>query len=184
MASEIEICPLRGLNDFLLESARFQVPNFKDLDKWENRIINNLLYYQTNYMVSAIIIFLFVGIMSPGKMLCGMLAICVAFSIFYYITNSKAAATRFKKNHPLISLRNNFCRYTITCGYFIVYVLGSVFVFLFGIVLPIIVVLIHASLRLRNMKNKLANKMESVGLRKTPMSIFLETIGKESGSGL
>ncbi|KAG1683576.1 PRA1 family protein 3 [Nymphon striatum] len=145
MASEIEICPLRGLNDFLLESARFQVPNFKDLDKWENRIINNLLYYQTNYMVSAIIIFLFVGIMSPGKMLCGMLAIC---------------------------------------GYFIVYVLGSVFVFLFGIVLPIIVVLIHASLRLRNMKNKLANKMESVGLRKTPMSIFLETIGKESGSGL
>lgn len=61
MATEVEISPLRGLNDFLLESARFQMPNYKDLDKWANRVINNLLYYQTNYLVTSVIIFLVVG---------------------------------------------------------------------------------------------------------------------------
>lgn len=59
--SELEIPPLRGLDDFLLESARFQIPNFKDLDKWGNRVVNNLFYYQTNYFFTSVIIFLIVG---------------------------------------------------------------------------------------------------------------------------
>lgn len=59
--AEIEVSPLRGLSDFLLESARFQVPNYKDPDKWAKRIINNLLYYQTNYFVTSVVVFLIVG---------------------------------------------------------------------------------------------------------------------------
>jgi hypothetical protein len=58
---EVEISPLRSLDDFLLESARFQIPNFKDLEKWGNRVIKNLLYYQTNYFVLAVVIFILVG---------------------------------------------------------------------------------------------------------------------------
>ena len=57
----MEVSPLRSLDDFLLESARFQIPNFKDFEKWGNRVINNLLYYQTNYFLLAIIIFVLVG---------------------------------------------------------------------------------------------------------------------------
>ncbi len=45
---ELELPPLRSLNDFILDSARFQIPNLKDLDKWGNRVVNNMLYYQTN----------------------------------------------------------------------------------------------------------------------------------------
>lgn len=59
--SEFEISPLRTLDDFLLESARFQVPNIKDMDKWGNRVINNLLYYQTNYFLMSVLMFLIVG---------------------------------------------------------------------------------------------------------------------------
>lgn len=59
--SEFEISPLRSLDDFLLESARFQVPNIKDMDKWGNRVINNLLYYQTNYFLMSVLMFLIVG---------------------------------------------------------------------------------------------------------------------------
>lgn len=58
---EVEVSPLRSLDDFLLESARFQIPNFKDFEKWGNRVINNLLYYQTNYFLLAVIIFVLVG---------------------------------------------------------------------------------------------------------------------------
>jgi len=40
---------------------------------------------------------------------------------------------------------------------------------------------IHASLRLRNLRNKIANRMEQVGLKKsTPMGIVLNSLGFEA----
>lgn len=53
--------PLRGLNDFLLEPSRFQLPNFNDFEKWGNRVVNNLIYYQTNYLYMWISIMIIVG---------------------------------------------------------------------------------------------------------------------------
>ncbi|CAM1323046.1 ARL6IP5 (predicted) [Pycnogonum litorale] len=171
MAAEVVVSPLRGLNDFLLDSARFQIPNVKDLDKWANRVVSNLLYYQTNYFLTAVIVFLVVGLMYPEKMLFGMFAIGVAFGIFYYVTNKNNAATRFKKEHPIINLLLIFGG-----GYFIVYVFGAVLVFIVGILLPLAIIFTHASFRLRNMRNKLSNKMESVGLKRTPMGILLDAV--------
>ncbi|XP_022250987.1 PRA1 family protein 3-like, partial [Limulus polyphemus] len=110
----------------------------------------------------------------PAKMLCGMIAISVAFGLFYYVTNTKRSATRFKQDHPVISLTVIF-----SGGYFIVYMLGAVIVFLFGIGLPLLLMIIHASMRSRNLRNKLTNKIETVGLRKTPMGVFLEALGQE-----
>ena len=60
-SGQLEIAPLRTLDDFLTDSARFQVPNFRDLDKWGNRVFNNLVYYQTNYFLMAIALFALVG---------------------------------------------------------------------------------------------------------------------------
>lgn len=84
------------------------------------------------------------------------------------------SATQFKKNHPVLGIL-----LILGGGYFIVYMLGSVLVFLFGILLPICIVFIHSSMRLRNIKNKLSNKIETIGLKKTPMGIFLESLGME-----
>ncbi|KAH8020561.1 hypothetical protein HPB51_002510 [Rhipicephalus microplus] len=117
-------------------------------------------------------------ILHPSKMLCGMLAVTVAFGLFYYITNSKRAAIKFKRDHPILSIL-----IILTGGYFIVHVLGSVVVFLFGILLPIVLVFIHASMRLRNIKNKLTNKIETIGLKKTPMGLFLDALGQEQEAG-
>lgn len=41
------------------------------------------------------------------------------------------------------------------------------------------VILSHASLRLRNMKNRLENKIESAGLKKTPMGIILDLLDQQ-----
>lgn len=41
------------------------------------------------------------------------------------------------------------------------------------------VILIHASLRLRNMKNRLENNIESVGLKKTPMGILMDLLDQQ-----
>jgi hypothetical protein len=42
-----------------------------------------------------------------------------------------------------------------------------------------VVSFIHASMRLRNVRNKLVNKMEVIGLKRTPMGLFLEALGME-----
>jgi len=58
---KVEFAAMRPLDDFLLQSARFQLPNFKDPGRWANRVTSNLLYYQTNYFVTALVVFLIVG---------------------------------------------------------------------------------------------------------------------------
>ncbi|KAG7171625.1 PRA1 family protein 3-like [Homarus americanus] len=170
----ITVAPLRSLDDYLMESARFQVPNFKDTDKWGNRVIQNLLYYQTNYFLTYFVVFTVVGIIHPTKMFCGMTAVGIAFGLFYYLTNNKQPAVDFKKSHPILSL------IILVLGvYFIVYLLGSVVVFLMGILLPIMVIFAHASMRLRNLKNKLMNKVEYLGFKRTPMGVILDALGLE-----
>jgi len=172
--SEFEIAPLRTLDDFLLESARFQIPNVKDLEKWGNRVTSNLLYYQTNYFLLSIMIFLIVGVIHPTKMACGFLVTGIIFLVFCYVTNERASASQFKRKHPIISVL-----LILTGGYFVTYMLGSLLVFFLGILLPISVAFIHASLRLRNLKNKITNRVETLGLKRTPMGIFLEELGLE-----
>jgi len=41
------------------------------------------------------------------------------------------------------------------------------------------VVILHASLRLRNVKNKIAGKVEYIGICRTPMGLVLEALGME-----
>jgi len=83
-------------------------------------------------------------------------------------------AAQFKKDYPLVGVF-----LILIGGYIIVYFLGSVIVFLFGVLLPIGLTFIHSSMRLRNMKNKITNKIELIGLKKTPMGMFLESLGME-----
>lgn len=58
---QLKLAAIRSLDDFLLGGARFQAPPMKDLEKWNNRVLSNLLYYQTNYLVLLTVVFLLVG---------------------------------------------------------------------------------------------------------------------------
>ena len=57
----VEVAPFRSIDDFIKDSARFQVPNLKDPARVVNRIVNNLLYYQTNYFILVLVLFALVG---------------------------------------------------------------------------------------------------------------------------
>ncbi|KAK0173849.1 hypothetical protein PV328_006992 [Microctonus aethiopoides] len=175
----VELPPLRSLDDFILESARFQIPNVKDLDKWGNRVVQNLLYYQTNYFMMSVIIFLIVGIIHPGKMLLGMIAMTIVIGIFIYVSTEGRAIHNFKKQNPLAGVI-----IILLGGCFVTYTLGSLLVFLIGILLPFSVTFVHASLRLRNLRNKLVNKIEGIGLKRTPMGLFLEHLDDVTGMNL
>ncbi|MED6240159.1 PRA1 protein 3 [Ataeniobius toweri] len=59
--AKVELVPLRSWDDFFPGSERFAKPDFTDMTRWNNRVVSNLLYYQTNYLVLAIAVFLIVG---------------------------------------------------------------------------------------------------------------------------
>lgn len=176
--NDVELAPLRPLTDFLLDSARFQMPQFTDNEKWANRVLNNLLYYQSNYFLSALLIFALIGLLHPVQILLGFAALGLAFGAFVYFTKNQSKARRFKHDHPVVCVAA-----VVAAGYFVVYMFGAVLVFIFGIALPLLLILIHASLRLRNFRNKLANKLEFVGLKRTPMGLILEGLGQEQEAG-
>jgi Flp pilus assembly protein TadB len=119
-----------------------------------------------------------IGIIHPVQIVLGFVALALVFGLFVYFTKNQYKARRFKHDHPIVCVAA-----VLAAGYFVVYMFGAVLVFIFGIALPLLLIMIHASLRLRNFKNKLANKMEFVGLKRTPMGIILEGLGQEQEAG-
>lgn len=61
MAAGMELATFRQWDDFFPGADRFAKPDMTDLTKWNNRVISNLLYYQTNYFAVVIVVFLIVG---------------------------------------------------------------------------------------------------------------------------
>lgn len=64
-------------------------------------------------------------------------------------------------------------------GYSLVYVFDCVLIFLLATLFPVLLMFLHASTRQRGLKNKIADKLDSLGLKKTPMGIFLDYLGQE-----
>ena len=83
MASDLSLAPIRSLDDFLLSLNRFHLPQFKDLEKWNKRVVYNLHYYQTNYFVTAIMIFTLIGyLLTTSSALLQMLLFLKKFFLF------------------------------------------------------------------------------------------------------
>ncbi|XP_028679872.1 PRA1 family protein 3-like [Erpetoichthys calabaricus] len=172
--ADLEFAPLRQWDDFFPGTDRFAKPDFGDLAKWNNRVVSNLLYYQTNYLVASLVVFLAVGFLNPLGMILGCVLVTVVFIGSVRAGENKEIIKNFKKNNPTI-----FVVLVLVASYFLISVFGDVMVFIFGITFPLLLILIHASLRLRSMKNKMENKMEGVGLKKTPMGVILDSLGQQ-----
>lgn len=53
----MKLAPVRTFNDFLLDTNKYLAPPLNDLKRFNNRCISNLLYFQTNYIALAAVIF-------------------------------------------------------------------------------------------------------------------------------
>lgn len=137
-------------------------------------MVSNLLYYQTNYLVVAATVFSIVGFLNPLNMLLGMVVVILVFTAFVWASHNKDFIRKFKKHYPAA-----FVVTIMVLSYFLISIFGGVMVFLFGITFPLFLMFLHASLRLRNIKNKVENKMESIGLKKTPMGIILDLLEQQ-----
>ncbi|KAF7243887.1 PRA1 family protein 2 [Varanus komodoensis] len=176
--SEVRLPPVRPLDDFLLGSTRLAPPDLRDLQRWHNRVINNLLYYQSNYLLVLGAGLLLGGYFCPVLTLLSGALITLMFLGFVWAAENKAPVRRFRRNNP------GTCVLAIlAAAYFLVSLFEGSATFLFFIALPIMLILSHASLRLRNLKNKIENKIESIGLKRTPMGLLLEALGQEQEAG-
>ncbi|XP_069592624.1 PRA1 family protein 3 [Ranitomeya imitator] len=171
---DVLVAPLRAWDDFFPGSDRFSRPDFQDISRWNNRVISNLLYYQTNYLALAAAVVCLVGFLSPLNMLLGASIVVLVFLGFVWTSHNKDAVRKFKKQYPTL-----FIMSIMLSSYFVISMFGGVMVFMFGITFPLLLMFVHASLRLRNIKNKVENKFENIGLKKTPMGIVLDALEQE-----
>ncbi|KAI4824055.1 hypothetical protein KUCAC02_012598 [Chaenocephalus aceratus] len=174
MAAKMELAPLRQWDDFYPGTDRFAKPEFGDVTKWNNRVISNLMYYQTNYFAAAVVVFLIVGFLNPFGMFLGGVVVALVFMGSVWAGENQAMVKNFKKKNPSV-----FVICVMVTSYFLLSLCGGVLVFMFGITFPLLLILIHASLRLRNMKNKMENRIEGVGLKKTPMGIIMDLLDQQ-----
>ncbi|CAL8337151.1 unnamed protein product [Merluccius merluccius] len=172
--ARLELTPLRPWDDFFPGQDRFSRPDHRDLAKWNNRVINNLLYYQTNYIAMAVAVFLLVGFLNPVGMFMGMAVVAAVFIGSVWAGDNRAVIRNFKKQNPAA-----FVVAVMVVSYMLMSLVGGVMVFMSGITFPLAMMFAHASFRLRNMKNKLENKIEGAGLKKSPMGILLEALGQQ-----
>ena len=99
----------------------------------------------------------------------------LVFGASMMLQTKQVEVRNFKKNHPLIM--TSIC---FLMGYYLIYKITSIFVFFAGVILPTAFIVVHASLRMRNVMNKMTNVGNVLGFTKqTPMGFILETIGIE-----
>ncbi|XP_062049308.1 PRA1 family protein 3-like [Lepus europaeus] len=174
---DVNIAPFRAWDDFFLGSDRFARPDFRDISKWNNRVVSNLLYYQTNYLVMAAVMISIVGFLSPFNMILGGIVVVLVFTGFVWAAHNKDILHRMQKQYP-----TTFVMVVTLASYFLISMFGSVMVFVFGITFPLLLMFTPASLRLQNLKNKLENKMKGIGLKRTPMGIVLGALEQQEGN--
>lgn len=174
MGIECELPPLRTLDDFLMGSARFQMPNVQDLDKWGNRVTKNLLYYQTNYFVMAIIVSLLFVLYNPLLTISGLCAFVIIIAAVVVINPNQIQGQPQHEKFPGSTgwMYLGGIIFTITL---VLYLFQSIMYVTLLVLLPFCMAFVHASFRLRNLRNKLSNAIDERS-RYTPMGVFLEAM--------
>ena len=90
------------------------------MQKFQNRIVSNLIYYQTNYGISALGIFGLITFMNPFKMSVGILTMALIFGLLYYLDASQIQVKKVKKDHPTLVMLGTFL-----AAYFFIHLVSS-----------------------------------------------------------
>lgn len=126
-----DLAPVRNLHDFIADTARFQLPNFGDLEKWGNRVVNNLLYYQTNYFLIALIILLSMTLAYPLSMFVGFSVTALGYISYNHMSHIEGTVKTFKDTHPLAAFGS-----VAAVSIFVLYLLGFLVIFSLSLLLP------------------------------------------------
>ncbi|OUC46826.1 PRA1 family protein [Trichinella nativa] len=108
----------------------------------------------------------------PRDMLLGLIATVLSVGAIYITSTSQADVVKVKKDHPLVCLA-----IIVSSMYILFQMFDAVMFAVFALLMPALLILFHASCRLRNVRNKIENKIEALGVKKSPMGHMLEMCG-------
>uniref|UniRef100_A0A1L8DF06 PRA1 family protein n=1 Tax=Nyssomyia neivai TaxID=330878 RepID=A0A1L8DF06_9DIPT len=165
--TDLQFAPLRDLNDFVLSSASFGLPTVNDLEKWGNRVVKNLLYYQSNYFCTAAVIWVLLLLLNPRELLqAALVAVGAAGGTKIVLLRHGDIFGGFRRIVGVVCV----------ISLLILYLMDLILFVLLTVLLPFSVIFVHASLRLRNTKSKAVNTFQATQLKKTPMGVFLNAM--------
>lgn len=125
-------------------------------------MVQNFLYYQTNYFVITAVVYALFIFINPQKTMLGLAVLGALIWIVWQYTPNLPNRQENDKKLGMI------CGVIATCFVGLVAFSAVAYVLLM-LLLPIVFAFGHASFRLRNIKNRVANLAIFDGLNKTPM---------------
>lgn len=143
----------------------FSAPDYTNLERWNNRVVQNFLYYQTNYFAITAAIYALFLFINPQKTTLGLI---VLGGLIWIICQYSPNLPNRQENDKKLGL---MCGVVVVCFIGLVAFSAVTYVLLM-LLLPIAFSFVHASFRLRNIKNKVANLTLLVGLKSTPMDFL------------
>ncbi|KAM3725837.1 PRA1 family protein [Dirofilaria immitis] len=129
----IQVPPLRSVREFFCDKSRFEIPPFRDLPKWNNRMLSNLLYYQTNYFAFMSLIILICASVQLRDVFIGLVAIISVAAVLIFSLSTKSTFAQARHDHTFITLGAMLLSF-----YFFVYAIVPVITVLFTISLPLL----------------------------------------------
>ncbi|KAA0189636.1 hypothetical protein FBUS_11452 [Fasciolopsis buskii] len=161
--------PLRSYQEFLGGAARFSVPTDSS---WRNRLLANLVYYQSNYFLISICLFALFGLQNPTSLLIGLELTFVPVVLFMLADVSPQAVRNPKVAVPVI----------VVLSFLLLYCISYLLFFFVAASIPCLVVILHALLRQRSIKSKITKFIDSNRSteNKTPMGYVLELLGVDA----
>lgn len=153
------------------------------MEKWNNRIVQNLLYYQTNYLYASLAIIALFLLWNPSQTLTifSLLALIVGAYVVLFAVPSQ----RITVAPQLIDLnraippqsRHQVFAGTLAISALALFFMGAIMNAALLVLVPIFLSLVHASLRMRNINNKMSNLLYQRA-RQTPMGCILQSIDR------
>lgn len=138
----VKFSQFRNFDDFLLDKKRYELP--KDLLSCNKKVLNNLHYYETNYIVVLALISTFISYITPAKWFIGFFSILISIFSFIYGTSKQPQMKTIYEDHPFLFMSIN-----LLAAYVVVYFLDCVSVFVLSITLPLMIIFTHAILRVK-----------------------------------
>uniref|UniRef100_A0AC35GVX0 PRA1 family protein n=1 Tax=Panagrolaimus sp. PS1159 TaxID=55785 RepID=A0AC35GVX0_9BILA len=161
---DVQLPPFRPLNEFVLDKTRYDWPNVGNLEKMNNRMYANLLYFQTNYF-AVILGYVFLATFLNAKALTiGMVIILSIAGLAASILSDDQRLIEIRHTHPYAVLG-----VILAVCYGFISSLPQVIEAVMAWGVPVTLVLIHSAIRLRNLNNKINQNVLEGFVRDTVM---------------
>jgi hypothetical protein len=164
---------IRSIREFVggneWSKPTFNPSEFGELQK---QVVENLIYYQSNYGAIAIPFLLLVAYFRPTAIIFGLAVIAVLLAGFVYSSRQHIALKTLLHDRPIVILV-----LLLVAAFMVIRMFGTVFVFLLGIALPLALIVGHATARTPTLQNKAENAAENLSLQATPMGLLLSWLG-------